>query len=455
MNGCGKTFKQIIKIYRGQVFSVLATFFRTDKSSFLLTMLRGIKVRLYPNKEQQARLNQVLGCYRFVYNKTLELKKNAYDEDKTNLKLTDISKWFHGTLLKDENYAWLKTQNTKVMKQSMRQMLTAYANFFKYKKGFPKFKSKKDKQSALFPSEAISKRNTFDERKITLTKDLKDIRFRCSDLYFKRLQDHKDCIKSATVSKTKSGNYFLSILVDIPKEELIKFKHTKQCVGIDLGVKDFVITSDGEVFENKHFFKKQEKKVKRLQKQLSKKVKGSHNREKQRVRIAKAFERLTNQKDAYIHSVVNALLSLYDLVCMEDLNVQGMVKNHKLAKAIQEVGFYKFKQILLDKASVNCKQVVLVDRFYPSSKTCHKCGYVKKDLTLSDREWVCPICGEHLERDINAAINILIEGLRIIGVRSTEFTLAENPTVDDRLATDLKSGGSLKQERRTNNSNFY
>ena len=424
-------------------------------------MLRGIKVRLYPNKEQQAILNQVLGCYRFVYNKTLELKRNAYDGDKINLKLNDISKWFHGTLLKDENYAWLKKQNTKVMKQSIRQMLGAYDKFFKQHKGFPKFKSKKDKQSALFPLEAISKRNTFNERKITLTQDLKDIKFRCSDLYYKRLQDHKDCIRSATVSRTKSGNYFLSILVDISQDELIKFRHTKQCVGIDLGVKDFVITSDGEVFENKHFFKKKEKKVKRLQRQLSRKQKGSHNREKQRVRIAKAFERLTNQKDAYIHLVVNTLLSLYDLVCMEDLNVQGMLKNHKLAKAIQEIGFYKFKQMLIDKASVNGKQVILVDRFYPSSKTCHKCGYVKKDLTLSEREWVCSICGEHLERDINAAINILIEGLRInevsnlIGVRSTEFTLVDCPTMDDSLATDLKSSGRLKQERRTNNSCFY
>ena len=417
-------------------------------------MLRGIKVRLYPNKEQQARLNQVLGCYRFVYNKTLELKKTAYDEDKRTLGLTDISKWFHGTLLKDENYTWLQGQNTKVMKQSIRQMLDSYSKFFKQRGGFPKFKSKKDKQSALFPSEAISKRNTFNERKITLTQDLKDIRFRCSDLYFNRLQVHKDKIMSATVSRTKSGNYFLSILVDIPQDELQKFKHTKQCVGIDLGVKDFVITSDGEVFDNKHFFKKQEQKVKRLQKQLSKKVKGSHNREKQRVKIAKAFERLTNQKDAYIHSVVNALLSLYDLICMEDLNVQGMLKNHKLAKAIQDVDFYKFKQILFDKANVNGKQVVLVDRFYPSSKTCHKCGYIKKDLTLKDREWICPICGEHHDRDVNAAINILSEGIKIIGVRSTEFTLVENPTVDDRLK-DLKSSGSLKQERRTNNSSFY
>ena len=421
---------------------------------FFIDMLRGIKVRLYPNKEQQTRLNQVLGCYRFVYNKTLELKKNAYDEDKITLGLTDISKWFHRTLLKDENYAWLQEQNTKVMKQSIRQMLDAYTKFFKQHNGFPKFKSKKDKQSALFPSEAISKRNTFNERNITLTQDLKDIKFRCSELYHKRLKDYKDNIRSATVSRTKSGNYFLSILVDIPQDELVRFKHTKQCVGIDLGVKDFVITSDGEVFENKQFFKRQEQKVKRLQKQLSRKVKGSHNREKQRVRIAKAFERLSNQKDYYIHSVINALLSLYDLICMEDLNVSGMLKNHKLAKAIQEVGFYKFKQILLDKANVNSKQVVLVDRFYPSSKTCHKCGYVKKDLTLSEREWACPICGEHLERDVNAAINILFEGLKIIGARSTEFTLVDCPTMDDRSEMNLKSSGRLKQEGKTNSS-FY
>ena len=409
-------------------------------------------MRLYPNKEQQARLNQVLGCYRFVYNQCLDRKQKEYNENGNNIGLTELSKWFHGTLLKDEQYSWLKAQNTKVMKQSIRQMLTAYSNFFKQHRGFPKFKSKKDNQSALFPFEAISKRNTFDERKITLTQDLKDIRFRCSELYFKRLQVYKDCIRSATVSRTKSGNYFLSILVDIPKEELVKFTHTNQSVGIDLGVKDFVITSDGEVFENKHFFKKQEHKVKKLQKQMSRKVKGSNNRNKQRIRLAKAFERLTNQKEAYINYVVNSLLFDYDLVCMEDLNVQGMLKNHKLAKAIQEVGLYRFRQILADKAELNVKQVVFVDRFYPSSKTCHKCGYVKRDLILSDREWVCPICGEHHDRDVNAAMNILSEGINIIGSRTAEFTLAENPTVDDRCGSNLKSGGSLKQEGKTD---FY
>ena len=395
-------------------------------------MLRAIKIRLYPNKEQELKLNKVLGCYRFVYNHMLALKQKEYDEKKKSLGLTDLSKYFHGILLKDEQYEWLKEQNTKLMKQSIRQMLSAYDKFFKQHNGFPKFKSKKDKQSALFPLEAISKGNKFNERKITLTQPLKDIRFRCSDLYFQRLHSYKEGIRSATLSKTKSGNYFLSILVELPQEEIVRFGRTNEHVGIDLGIKDFVITSDGEVFENKHFFKSQEKKIVKLQRQLSKKLKGSNNRNKQRIKIARVFETLTNQKETYIHSVVNELLTYYDTVFMEDLNVQGMLKNHNLAKVIQEVGFYRFKQILEDKARNNYKEVVFVDRFYPSSKTCHKCGYVNKELTLNDREWACPVCGEHHDRDLNAAINILMEGERIIGSRTAEFTLVEKPTVDDR-----------------------
>ena len=178
-------------------------------------MLRAIKIRLYPNKTQEQALNKVLGCYRFVYNHMLARKQEAYKTDKTNLTLCDLSKYFHGTLLKDGKYVWLKEQNTKVMKQSIRQMLTAYDKFFKEHKGFPKFKLKKDKQSALFPYEAISKTNTFEERKITLTKNLKNIKFRCSDLYFKRLQIYKDNIRSATLSKTKSGCYTLSVLIEM------------------------------------------------------------------------------------------------------------------------------------------------------------------------------------------------------------------------------------------------
>lgn len=376
-------------------------------------MLRAVKIRLYPNKTQEQTLNKVLGCYRFVYNQMLAQKQNAYKTDKTNLKVTDLSKWFHRTLLKDEQYAWLKEQNTKVMKQAIRQMDGAYQKFFKQHNGFPKFKTKKDKQSALFPYEAISKHNTFETRHISLTTPLKNLKFRCSDLYFSRLQKYNKNIRSATLSKTKSGNFFLSILIEMEDDELKRFEHTNEQVGIDLGVKDFVITSDGEVFENKHFFKKEEKQMKKLQRQLSKKVRGSNNRKKVQIRIAKLFERITNKKDAYIHYVTNELLTYFDTIFMEDLNVQGMLKNHHLAKAIQEVGFYKFKETLVNKALVNGKQVVFIDRFYPSSKGCSVCGYKKQDLRLSDREWVCPQCGTKHDRDINAAMNILLEGQRM------------------------------------------
>ena len=377
-------------------------------------MLRRIKVRLYPNKEQEQKLNKILGCYRFVYNHMLALKQEAYKRDKTNLGLCELSKYLFGTLRKDEQYAWLKEENTKIIIQSIRQMLTAYDNFFKQHRGFPKFKSKKNKNSALFPLEAISRRNTFETRHISLTKQLKKIKFRCSDLYFRRLQKYNKNIRSATLLKTKSGNYFLSILVEMEDTELKKFEHTDKQVGIDLGVKNFVITSNGEVFENKHFLKNEEKKIARLSRQLSRKVKCSNNREKQRIKIAKLFERMTNKKEAYIHYVVNELLKSYDTIFMEDLDVRWLMRNHHLAKAISEVGFYRFKQILATKALENDKQVALVGRLYPSSKTCSVCGYKKEDLKLSDREWTCPNCGTRHDRDINAAVNILLEGKRML-----------------------------------------
>ena len=376
-------------------------------------MLRAIKVRLYPNKQQEQALQKVLGCYRFVYNHMLARKQEAYKTDKTNLGLNELSKYFHHELLRDEQYTWLKEHNTKVMGQSIRQMLTAYDKFFKEHKGFPKFKGKRDKQSALFPFDAISKKNTFDTKHISLITLLKNIKFRCSDLYHKRLQKYKDNIRSATLSKTKSGNFFLSILVDIDVTEYAKFKKINRDVGIDLGVKDFVITSDDEVFENKRFYKKDEKRIAKLQRQLSKKHKGSSNFHKQRKRIARVFETISNKKENYIHSVVNYLLRHYDTIYMEDLNTSGMLKSHKLAKAIQEVGFYKFKTTLQNKALQNDKKVILIGRFYPSSKTCSQCGYVYKELKLKDRHWQCPNCGANHDRDLNAALNILYEGRRI------------------------------------------
>jgi len=193
-------------------------------------MLRAVKVRLYPNKAQEQELNKVLGCYRFVYNHMLAKKQSAYETDKTNLNVLDLQKYFHGILLKNDQYAWLREQNTKVMKQAIRQMDCAYQMFFKQHNGYPKFKSKRDKQSALFPRDALSKLNTFESKSITLIKSLKNIKFRCSDLYHSRLRKYKDNIRSATLSKTKSGNFFLSILIDVPESEFVKFKKTNKQV---------------------------------------------------------------------------------------------------------------------------------------------------------------------------------------------------------------------------------
>ena len=413
-------------------------------------ILRAVKIRLYPNKTQEQTLNKVLGCYRFVYNQMLAQKQNAYKRDKSNLGLCELSKFFHGELLKKNEYSWLKEQNTKVMKQAIRQMLSAYDGFFKLGKGFPKFKSKHDNNSALFPYEAISKSNSFETRHISLTKSLKDIKFHCSNLYFERLKKYKDNIKSATLSKTKSGKFYLSVLILMNEAEFKQFKHTNNKVGIDLGVKDFVITSDGEVFENKKFFKQSENKIKKLQRRLSKKAKGLNNRNKVRIKIAKEFEHLTNQRIDYIYNVVNSLLRTYDYIFMENLNVQGMLKNHNLAKSIQEVGFYAFKNTLKNKAMLNDKFVIEVDRWFASSKACHKCGYVYKNLTLGEREWTCPICGIKHDRDQNAAINLLAEGNKIlVGSRTAECTRVDCPTMDDRCENDLKSSDRMKQEVKT------
>ena len=201
----------------------------------------------------------------------------------------------------------------------------------------------------------------------------------------------------------------------------MKFNKTNNIIGIDLGIKDLIITSNGEKFENKQFYRKQESKLKKLNRKFAKTQKDSNNHKKIRVKIAKLNDKIRNQRLWYIHHIVNQLLNENQVIVMEDLNVSGMIQNHKLAKSIQDVSFCELKQILQYKASWNDKQVIFIDRFYPSSKLCSGCGYKKDDLQLSDREWVCPECGAIHDRDINAAKNILEEGKRIIGLSSPEF----------------------------------
>jgi putative transposase len=436
-------------------------------------MLKAIKVRLYPNNKQATQINKLLGSCRVVYNACLAAKIQAYTEDKSILNLSDLGKFFHTELTKDEEHFYLKEHNTKVLKQSIIDLLVAYQNFFRDKKvGFPNFKSKKDNnQSCRFPSEAISVKNDYLSGRLKLTSNLGSIKFRCSDEYKDYLDKYKDKIKSATLRRKPSGKYYLSILVDGDINRVLP--ETSNCIGIDLGIKDFMITSDGETFDNIKTIRNNEKKLIKLQRSVSrKKMVGSgkfkfsdewqkdveikqpsKNRAKASKKFAKFNETLHDIKMNYLHQVSNLILSENQLIGMEDLNVQGMMKNHKLAKSIQELSLGEIRRILTYKAQWYGREIIFVSRYFASSKTCSNCGYKKTDLTLKDREWTCPECGTTHDRDINAAINILVEALRIykeqIPARSGEFTLEETISVDDPSSNGtLKSMLSLNQEER-------
>ena len=375
-------------------------------------MLRAIKIRLYPNVTQATQINKLLGCYRVVYNQCLNRKIKSYEENKISENRTTLSHFIHHEILKDDNFLWLREQNTKVLKQAVIDMLDAYKRFFKQHTGYPRFKSKKDnKQSCRFELGAISKRNVYTDYKLSLA-NIKNVKFRCNEKYAQYLQKHKENIRQATLTKLPCGEYYLSILVDGDLTHKVKESH--HTIGIDLGVKDFIITSDGEVFDNLHFNKNKSNKIKRLQKQLSRKENNSNNRNKTRIKLAKIYKRITDKKQYYLHQISNYLIDENQVICMEDLNVKGMLRNHKLAESIQEMSFYEFKRMLEYKANWYGRKLIFVDRFYPSSKTCNHCGYVNKKLKLSDRQWICPDCGEIIERDYNAALNIRDEGIRLI-----------------------------------------
>ena len=376
-------------------------------------MLRAVKIRLYPNKQQATQINKLLGCCRFVYNQTLARKINQYKEHNISENRTTLSYWLFHELLKDDNFLWLREQNTNVLQQVIMDMLDAYKRFFKQHTGYPKFKTKHDnKQSCRFVRYTISKRNDYTTYQLSLA-NIKNIKFRCNKKYAQYLQNHHDNIRQATLMKLPCDEYYLSILVD--GDLTRKVKETNEVVGIDLGIKDFVITSEGEVFNNLHFKKNETNKITKLQHQLSRKEKGSNNRNKARIKLAKTYKKISDRKQYYLHKVSNSLINENQIICMENLNVKGMIKNHKIAESILEMNFGEFRRILEYKAKWYNRKIVFVDRFYPSSKICSCCGYKYKDLTLDIREWSCPNCGNHHDRDINAATNILNEGIRLIG----------------------------------------
>ena len=380
-------------------------------------MLKAIKIRLYPTETQQITINKLLGCCRLVYNCCLDHRNKIYEETKESGSLSKSYNYFC-ELKEMEQYSFLKTDShSKVIQQSLRDQDTAFKNFFSKKSKFPRFKSKKDnEQKCRFPKDAIMGVNG---NRINIIKTLKDIHFKCSRKDESYLNKNQGLISSATLTKTCSSKYYLSILIDKP--HFIRYNKTSNIVGIDLGIKDLIITSNGEKFENKQFYRKQENKLKKLNRKFAKTQLTSNNHQKLRIKIAKLNEKIKHQREWYIHHIVNQLLNENQVIVMEDLNVSGMMQNHKLAKSIQDVSFCELKQILQYKAFWNDKQVVFIDRFYPSSKLCSDCGYKNDLLQLSDREWICPECGVVHDRDINAAKNILEEGKRIIGLSSPEF----------------------------------
>ena len=375
-------------------------------------MLKALKIRLYPNDEQVNYVSNLLGSYRFVYNQCLDRKIKTYTNDKVNLGLKELGNYFHQDLTKNENYVWLAEHNTKVLKQSVINLLDSYKRFFVNGTGFPKFKSKHDNTlSCRFPIEAISKKNDYKSGRLTLS-GIKNIKFKTSDKYISYLDKYKLGIKSATLSKTKSGKYFLSILIDSNEVKFVN-EPINEFIGLDLGIKDFIVTSENKVFENLKLTRSNQKKIAKLHKQLSKKQKGSKNRDKARLKLAKFHEKISNKKEDYLHKVTNQLINENQVIIIEDLNVKGMLQNHKLARSIQELSIYRFKEMLRYKCLWFGRDLVEIDRFHPSSKLCNVCGYKNTELKLSDREWSCSECGTTHNRDLNAALNIKNDGLRL------------------------------------------
>ena len=374
-------------------------------------MLKAIKIRIYPDSVQKDFISKQLGCCRLIYNKLLDYKKTQYEQNKQSISLSQLGKYLTN-LKKQDEYSFLNNVYAMCLAQTMQDLLKAYDNFFKLHKGYPKFKSKKDtKQSCRFTNLIFRGKKKINGNRITLIKQLTNILFKCSRKEEIYLNHNEKYIHSVTLTKTSTEKYYLSILIDY---NIIQKEKLDTVIGLDLGIKDFIVDSNRKRYENKHFYKNQEKKLKKLQRQLSKKQKGSNNRNKLKIKLTKVHEKISNQRNTYLHQITSKLVNENQIICIEDLNVKGMMSNHKLAKSIQELSLYEFRRQLEYKCNWYGRQLMIIDRFYPSSKTCHNCGYIYKDLKLSEREWICPHCGKLIDRDYNASLNILDNGLKQI-----------------------------------------
>ena len=366
-------------------------------------MLKAYKYRIYPNKQQEEQIQKTFGCCRFVYNQTLAFRKEKYEKDKESMNKVACNNYINRVLKKE--YEWLKEVDKFALTNSVYNMDSAYQKFFKEHTGYPKFKSKHNHYKSYTTNFTNGNIEVlFEDNKIKLPK-----------LKWVKSKVHREFageIKSATISQVSSGKYFVSVLVET---EHISMKSTDCAIGFDLGIKDLLITSDGEKKENPKYIKKYEDKLAKGQRKLSHKKKGSNNWDKQRIKVARIHEKIHNTRIDNLHKISHELVSENQVIVSEDLAVSNMVKNHNLAKAISDCGWYELTRQISYKAEWNNRQYIKIGRFTKSSQPCNVCGYINTDTKdLSVREWVCPKCGIIHDRDVNAAINILNEGLRLL-----------------------------------------
>ena len=400
-------------------------------------MKKGLEIRLYPSKEQRVLIDRTLGCSRFVYNHVLALKKELWEDYK--LSFNPNLKSFK------EEWKFLTKVPSQALANSYMDCLQAYNNFFnslkgksKAKQSFPKFHKKGQKDSFRIAATKTSK--GYDIR----IEDYEHIKVpKLGLIKFKNYKDidwTKIHIYNITIKKTPANKYFASLCCEVPEKEYIEPKFYS--CGFDLGLKDFCIFDSGEVIENPRYFRTSQLKLAKEQRKLSHCTKGSQNYKKQKLRVSLVHEKIKNQRKDFQHKLSHRIVNENQIIVSEDLNVSGMLKNHKLAKSIQDASFSSFCNMIAYKANEQQRTYIKIDTFYPSSKLCHCCGYKNTTLKLSDREWTCPNCHTYLDRDENAAINILQEGLKQLS-RDTD-----GRSGDDKSSkpVDTENISSLEQE---------